>query len=88
MIEIGFNGSMVGNMKAAAAYNGLFKGDPGGTDILMLEFILDIGFIDNDITSEYRTALPGSYICSGNMMMTRQLYTKNLMKKLKPVSGK
>jgi hypothetical protein len=59
MIEIGFNGSMVGNMKAAAAYNGLFKGDPGGTDILMLEFILDIGFIDNDITSEYRTALPG-----------------------------
>jgi hypothetical protein len=66
MIEIGFNGSMVGNLKAAAAYNGLFKGDEGGTEILMLEFILNIGYIDNDITGEYRTALPGElYMFSG-----------------------
>ncbi len=59
MIEVGFNGSMVGNMKAAAAENGLFKDSKTGTEIIMLEFILDIGFIDNEITGKYRTALPG-----------------------------
>ena len=72
MIEIGFNGSMVGNLKAAAAYNGLFKGDEGGTEILMLEFILNIGYIDNDITGEYRTALPGEYYVRNNRFAVSQ----------------
>ena len=46
MIEIGFNGSMVGNLKSAAAYNGLFKEDEGGTEIITLNFTLNIGYMD------------------------------------------
>lgn len=55
MIEIGFNGSFVGNMEAADADYHIFDED---SVVLMLEFILDIGYIDNDITSDYRTDLP------------------------------
>lgn len=34
--------------------------------MIMLEFMLDIGYIDNDITGEYRTAIPGElYMFSG-----------------------
>ncbi|SDB44838.1 protein of unknown function [Pseudobutyrivibrio sp. YE44] len=61
MIEVGFTPSIVGLIKAAAAYNGLFNGKEQETGIIQLELMLDKGFIDEDITSDYRTNFPKEF---------------------------
>ncbi len=57
MIEIGFNASVTGSLMGARAYNGLFANDDFN-EIIQLNFILDIGYIDNEITGKYRMSIP------------------------------
>ena len=58
MIEIGFGHSVTGSLMAAQAYNGLFKENEKNTVIIQMNFLLDIGYIDNEITSAYRMSIP------------------------------
>ena len=55
MIEVFFSDPAGGILKAAK--DDLFPNE--NTNIIVLNFMLDLGFINNDITGEYRVSLPG-----------------------------
>ena len=61
MLEVAFNDSTMGNVIAAGKENGIFL-DDARSEFVSLQFMLDLGEIDNEITGEYRTALPEQMI--------------------------